>query len=466
MRCAGCLQEFCYNHSSDHRQELNKQFDKVEVSRNLFRQKLTQQTIDPQKHPLIQQINDWERQSIKKIRQTAEEARQILLQHTIGHITKIEIDLNKLTNQLKQSREKNDFYETELHHWNEELKQLEKELNKPSNIHLREDSRLLINKISVDVRSVLLSMPNIGANAKWIQNGITIAGGNGYGNDVSQLNSPFGLYIDDDDDQTIYIADQCNHRIVKWKSGATNGQVVAGESGQGNRNDQLNYPLDVIVDKENDSLIICDSGNKRVVRWPLRNGTSGEIIISNVDCRGLAIDNDGYLYVSDVSKHEVRRWKIGDTNGTIIAGGNGKGDRLDQFNGPYNIFVDQDHSVYVSDRDNHRVIKWAKDAREGIIVAGDQGQGNSLTQLSNPRGIVVDQLGTVYVADCDNHRVMRWSKGATQGSIVIGRNRREGQANQLHYPVGLSFDQQSNLYVVDKGNHCIQKFNFDPNSCL
>ncbi len=32
-----------------------------------------------------------------------------------------------------------------------------------------------------------------------------------------------------DDDQTIYVADLGNHRIVEWKSDATNGQVVAGE---------------------------------------------------------------------------------------------------------------------------------------------------------------------------------------------------------------------------------------------
>ena len=31
--------------------------------------------------------------------------------------------------------------------------------------------------------------------------------------------------------------------------------------------DQLNRPTDVIVDKKNDSLIICDQGNRRVVRW-------------------------------------------------------------------------------------------------------------------------------------------------------------------------------------------------------
>jgi hypothetical protein len=151
LRCGGCLQEYCVNHSFDHRQELNKQLDDVEATRHLFRQTLIQQATEPEKHALILQINDWERDSIIRIRQTAEEARQTLLKHTTGHVKQIEVDLNKLTNQLRQSREDNDFYETDLRYWNEELKRLSKELAKPSNINLRQDTTALINKISVGV---------------------------------------------------------------------------------------------------------------------------------------------------------------------------------------------------------------------------------------------------------------------------------------------------------------------------
>jgi septal ring factor EnvC (AmiA/AmiB activator) len=151
LRCGGCLQEYCVNHSFDHRQELNKQLDDVEITRHLFRQTLIQQATDPEKHALIQQINDWEHDSITKIRQTAEEARQTLLKYTTGHIKQIEVDLNKLTDQLRQSREDNDFYETDIRYWNEELKRLAKELAKPSNINLRQDTTALIYKISVGI---------------------------------------------------------------------------------------------------------------------------------------------------------------------------------------------------------------------------------------------------------------------------------------------------------------------------
>ncbi|CAF5010944.1 unnamed protein product, partial [Rotaria sp. Silwood1] len=229
--------------------------------------------------------------------------------------------------------------------------------------------------------------------------------------------------------------------------------LVACGHGQGSEDHQLNYPRDVIIDKERDCLIICDYSNKRVVRWPRRNGTSGETIISNISCLGLTMDENGSLYVVDHGKDEVRRYRRGESQGTVVAGGNGDGNRLDQLSWPRYVFVDRDHSVYVSDQNNHRVTKWVEGAKQGIVVAGGQGQGNGLTQLSYPAGVVVDELGTVYVADWGNDRIMRWSKGATQGSVIVGGNGEGGQSNQLNGPIGLSFDRHGNLYVVDYRNH-------------
>ncbi|CAF2137027.1 unnamed protein product, partial [Rotaria magnacalcarata] len=177
----------------------------------------------------------------------------------------------------------------------------------------------------------------------------------------------------------------------------TNGQVVAGGNGEGNGLHQLNDPRDVLIDKETDSLIICDRGNGRVVRWSRRSGTTqGEILIDNIYCWGLALDEQRHLYVSDYRKHEVRRYQLGEKIGTLVTGGNGKGTGLNQLNWPTYIFVDRQQNVYVSDRDNHRVMKWNKGAKEGIVVAGGLGQGSALTQLYHPRGLFVDALGTLY----------------------------------------------------------------------
>ncbi|CAF1116287.1 unnamed protein product [Rotaria sordida] len=241
--------------------------------------------------------------------------------------------------------------------------------------------------------------------------------------------------------------------------GSTKGQVVAGGNGYGNQLDQLHGPTDVLIDKETDSLIICEYGNRRVVRWSRRSGTTrGEILIDNIRCYGLAMNNQRYLYISDVGKHEVRRYQVGDKNGTIVAGGYGKGAGLNQLSYPIYIFVDQQQTVYVSDNENHRVMKWDKGAKEGIVVAGGQRDGNAVTQLSSPQKLLVDTLGTIYVADSWNHRVMRWPKEATQGTVIVGGNDEGAEANQFDRPVGLSFDRHGNLYVVDYRNNRVQRF--------
>ncbi|CAF4489680.1 unnamed protein product [Rotaria socialis] len=303
---------------------------------------------------------------------------------------------------------------------------------------------------------------NISANATWTQNGVTIAGGHGGGNATNQLSSPEGLFVDDD--QTVVIVDNKNHRIMQWKNGnTTNGQVVAGGNGAGNGLHQLNDPTDVLIDKETDSLIICDNKNQRVVRWSRRSGTTqGEILIDNIYCHGVAMDDQRYLYVSDRGRGEVRRYQLGENNGTLVAGGNGRGDGLNQLKFPTYLFVDRQQNVYVSDHENHRVMKWNKGAKEGIVVAGGQGAGNALAQLYFPNGIFVDTLGTLYVADYHNNRVMRWTQGEKkQGTVIVDGYGKGSGATQFNSPFGLSFDRQGNLYVADNNNHRVQRFSIE-----
>jgi sugar lactone lactonase YvrE len=146
-----------------------------------------------------------------------------------------------------------------------------------------------------------------------------------------------------DDDAAIYVTDIDNDRVVKWTSGGSNGQVMAGGHGRGNRDDQLNVVISVVVDK-NGTLFICDRDNKRVLRWG-KNESHGETIITDITCYGLAMDNEGSLYVSDDAKSLVMKWP----SGQIVAGGNGKGEALNQLRGPYHVFVDRDQSVFVAD---------------------------------------------------------------------------------------------------------------------
>ena len=461
-RCGGCSNEFCFHHLTEHRQSIEKQLDEIEYDHDLFRQTIFEQKTSPEKHSLIDQINQWEKQSIEQIQQTAQQCREKLIDSRKNSIAEFESKLNDLGQQLKELRAENELNEMYICQYKENLNGLKEEFDKPSNISIEKQSTSFIDKIMIIQsfeKSYSHSRKRFHLDNKWKQVGIAVAGGHGQGNQLNQFSRPCGICLSDD--QTIYVADYDNNRIVEWKLNATNGRILAGRNGKGNGIKQLNGPTDVIFDHENDSLIIADQENRRVIRVSCRNPINEQILISDIDCWRLTMDKNGSLYVSDWKKNEVRKWRKGDGKGVIVAGGNGQGNQLNQLDYPNFIFVDDDGSVYISERDNHRVIKWTKDAKEGIVVAGGNGQGNSLKQLSRPQGLFLDHSGQIYVVDYQNDRVVCWNKGALEGSIVVGGHGKGQQSNQLHGPIGLVFDRQGNMYIADCRNHRVQKFEID-----
>lgn len=73
---------------------------------------------------------------------------------------------------------------------------------------------------------------------------------------------------------------------------------MIGGNRKGNRTNQLNGPSEVIVDEINDSLIISDRDNRRVMRWSRQQNISPQITISNIACCGLALYRNKYIYAT------------------------------------------------------------------------------------------------------------------------------------------------------------------------
>ncbi len=72
--------------------------------------------------------------------------------HTNDNLGPTKDKLNKLTEQLRDSREKDDIMETDLQKWKEELQLIKEQLNRPltPNIIIQQSSTPLINKIQVE----------------------------------------------------------------------------------------------------------------------------------------------------------------------------------------------------------------------------------------------------------------------------------------------------------------------------
>ena len=315
--------------------------------------------------------------------------------------------------------------------------------------------RLIISCLSLlhTVFSLPTPSDRICASATWNRNGVTVAGGHGLGSALNQLNYPNGVFVADDD--TIYVADTNNNRVIKWSLGAASGQVIVGDDDQ----KQLGQITKAVVDK-NGSVFVCDRDHNRVLQF-VENDKEGQTIIENISCWGLALDQEGSLYASDLDENRIVKWP----GNQIVAGGNGKGNAMNKLSSPYQLFLDYNQTIYVADRGNNRVMKWAAGATEGMVAFESKGFGNADDQLYKPMAVTVDNMNTMYVVEYINLRVMRWFEGAKSGNVIIGGQGYGSGANQLYFPRDLAFDRHGNLYVADTNNHRIQMFAIDKSSC-
>jgi DNA-binding beta-propeller fold protein YncE len=156
--------------------------------------------------------------------------------------------------------------------------------------------------------------------------GIVIAGNiNGAsGSDNQSFNTPMQFDFDSNGEY-IYIADQNNHRIQRWKlsincsAPVTTGVTVAGGNGPGPAANQLKKPLAVYVSKKTGGLYVSDSQNCRIQYWvvgamqgvTVAGGAYGiEPTQLNLPS-GVSPDvNETYLYVTDQANHRVQRFQL------------------------------------------------------------------------------------------------------------------------------------------------------------
>jgi hypothetical protein len=137
--CQGCQKDFCTGHAKEHRQELSKQLDTIILEHDQLKQNLAEYRGKSNRHPLMQEIDRWEMQSIDKIRKAAADARKTLSNSVDVHTTKITEDLKHLTQELTTARSEDNFIEIDLKEWMERLKTWTKDLNAPSSINIQQE---------------------------------------------------------------------------------------------------------------------------------------------------------------------------------------------------------------------------------------------------------------------------------------------------------------------------------------
>lgn len=308
--------------------------------------------------------------------------------------------------------------------------------------------------------------------ARWTQNATTVAGSATAvsGSTLSLLNWNYGIQIVDNN--TLYIADQNNHRVVVIWPNSTTAVTIIG-SGYGSGPTQLNYPTDVFV--INDAIYILDSINYRIQKYS-KNGTNPVTVVGVTGVAGgalsmsqiglsfqLFVDSSGNIYVLDYGNHRVMLFppnSTSGTNGTMIAGTGVVGSGPNTLYSPKGMFVDITATIYIADTFNHRIQKWLNNACYGITVAGTGILGTSLSQLYYPVAIIVDMNGYMYITDQFNNRILRWAPNSCTGECIAACQGTVAgvAANQFYYAVRVVFDNNGSLYVSDSGNQRVQKF--------
>ncbi|CAF3643165.1 unnamed protein product [Rotaria sp. Silwood1] len=159
--CYGCSRYFCLPHANEHRQLLAKELDEeIVLVHDQLQQNFNEITTKPHLHPLMKEIDEWEQQSMDKIRQVADDARKQLLSIIGKHMDNIKISLGLLAEQLQKARTDDEFVETDIKEWKELLEKLKKEMNTPQEIKIQKDNNMatLIHKISINENSLIIDV--------------------------------------------------------------------------------------------------------------------------------------------------------------------------------------------------------------------------------------------------------------------------------------------------------------------
>jgi len=281
-----------------------------------------------------------------------------------------------------------------------------------------------------------------------------LAGGNGSGNALNQLNQPFGVSVDSSGN--IYVADYSNDRIVKWVPGSTQGENIISVSS----------PNDIHVDSSG-NIYVSSYYNHRVFKYTLSNGSYTQSTVAGNGNSGSAlnqlnypeaifVDSSNNIYIADTRNYRVVKWEPGSSEGLVVAGGNGEGTALNQLSWPRGITLDSAGNFYVSDTNNNRIMKWAPSSSEGILI---------LEGLSEPRGIRIDSSDNIFISNYNRSNVLKYTllNGNYTQSIVAGQNNSQGDSlNQLNRPIGIYIDDNGNIYIADLYNHRIIKQQIKP----
>jgi sugar lactone lactonase YvrE len=174
---------------------------------------------------------------------------------------------------------------------------------------------------------------------------------------------------------------------------------------------------------------------------------------------GLAVDASDNVYVTDSANHCIRKVTPAGFV-TTVAGAcssNGAGGNVDgpaataQFSMPWGIAVGQDGTLYVSDKENNNLRKITPD---GMVSTWP-----SNVTFDDARGLAMDADGTLYAVDGQAVvQITPDGQMTTLAGVVVGAGWTDGPAAQARFfdPYDVAIGANGTIYVADQSNNAIR----------
>lgn len=133
------------------------------------------------------------------------------------------------------------------------------------------------------------------------------------------------------------------------------------------------------------------------------------------------------------------------------------------FNTPRGVAIGEDGCIYIADSHNHRIVKFNKEGEyQDQRRQGDE-FGSEKVALRKPHGLQIEG-GLLYVCDSDNSWIQVFDLELNLRFRVGGQS---AKPRFLYYPVGIVYNPAGKyFYVVDTGNNFITRISFEREFCF
>ena len=275
-----------------------------------------------------------------------------------------------------------------------------------------------------------------------------------------KLSEPFGIAVRDG---RVYYSDGHTGEIIVFQPGDGVTDRIKG----------FDTPSGIVVDKDGD-IFVADTGSNTIRSiGPKRDidveaGVPGQRGFADGDARsalfngptGLAIDDDGRLFVADTYNDRIRVVEKG-TVRTLAGGTKGFADGSGSdamFDTPLGIAVWQGDKLLVADSGNRRIRVVEADGTVWTLAGNGGGElrdgfpGNA--SLASPTAVMADERGVIFIADGNAIRAIGLRTIPFLETIAGGRR---GSADgtphlaRFNRPSGLAF-LETTLLIADSDN--------------